>query len=131
MGLTMLLVVLMIFMVAIIIKSLLHFLVDVASKIFPLTFEEDFLVLPLDVTDFPTHEGCPETVIKHFGKVPEIHVLYLSPGIRFILDCSSLSVNYNCCHFPQLLLPGDLRPLANPKGHCFETFVFTRNNFCV
>ena len=73
MGLTMLLVVLMIFMVAIIIKSLLHFLVDVASKIFPLTFEEDFLVLPLDVTDFPTHEDCPETVIKHFGKVPEIH----------------------------------------------------------
>ncbi|XP_073248845.1 dehydrogenase/reductase SDR family member 7-like isoform X2 [Porites lutea] len=42
---------------------------DVASKIFPLTFEEDFLVLPLDVTDFPTHEGCPETVIKHFGKI--------------------------------------------------------------
>ncbi|CAH3150295.1 unnamed protein product [Porites lobata] len=42
---------------------------DVASKIFPLTFEEDFLVLPLDVTDFPTHEDCPETVIKHFGKI--------------------------------------------------------------
>ena len=88
----------MIFMVVIIIKSFLHFLVDVASKTFPLTFEEDFLVLPLDVTDFPTHEDCPETVIKHFGKVPEIHFLYLSPGIRFILDCSSLSrsVNLNC-----------------------------------
>lgn len=93
----MLLVLMMIFMIVIIIiKSLLHFLVDVASKIFPLTFEEDFLVLPLDVTDFPTHEDCPETVIKHFGKVPEIHFLYFSPGIRFILDCSSLSVNYNC-----------------------------------
>ena len=77
MGLTMVLVVMMIFMVVVIIKSLLHFLVDVASKIFPLTFEEDFLVLPLDVTDFPTHEDCPETVIKHFGKVPEIH--FLSP----------------------------------------------------
>ena len=68
----------MIFMVVIIIKSLLHFLVDVASKIFPLTFEEDFLVLPLDVTDFPTHEDCPETVIKHFGKVPEIHFILVS-----------------------------------------------------
>ena len=91
----------MIFMVVIIIKSLLHFLVDVASKIFPLTFEEDFLVLPLDVTDFQTHEDCPEAVIKHFGKVPEIHFLYLSPGIRFILDCSSLSVNYNCLPLSQ------------------------------
>ena len=63
--------------VVIIIKLLFHFLVDVASKIFPLTFEEDFLVLPLDVTDFPTHEDCPETVIKHFGKVTEIHFLIL------------------------------------------------------
>lgn len=107
MGLTMVLVVMMIFMVVIIIKSLLHFLVDVASKIFPLTFEEDFLVLPLDVTDFPTHEDCPETVIKHFGKVPEIHFLYsLSPGIRFILDCSSLSVNYNCLPLSSTLTSG-------------------------
>ena len=68
----------MIFMVVIIIKSLLHFLVDVASKIFPLTFEEDFLVLPLDVTDFPTHEDCPETVIKHFGKVPRSFFILVS-----------------------------------------------------
>ena len=104
MGLTMVLVVMMIFMVVVIIKSLLHFLVDVASKIFPLTFEEDFLVLPLDVTDFPTHEDCPETVIKHFGKVSEIHSLYsLSPGIRFILDCS---VNCNCLPLSSTLTSG-------------------------
>lgn len=83
MGLIMLLVVIMMIIVVIIIiiKLLFHFLVEVASKIFPLTFEEDFLVLPLDVTDFPTHEDCPETVIKQFGKVIEIHFLYLSPGI--------------------------------------------------
>ena len=36
---------------------------------FPLTSEEDFLVLPLDVTDFPSHSDCVATVIKHFGEV--------------------------------------------------------------
>lgn len=76
-GLIMLLVVIVMIIVVIIVKLLFYFLADVASKIFPLTFEEDFLVLPLDVTDFPTHEDCPETVIKQFGKVTEIHFLYL------------------------------------------------------
>lgn len=40
-----------------------------ASKIFPLTFEEDFLVVPLDITDFTSHSDCAATVIQHFGKV--------------------------------------------------------------
>jgi len=40
-----------------------------ASKIFPLTFEEDFLVVPLDITDFTSHGDCAATVLKHFGKV--------------------------------------------------------------
>ena len=45
------------------------FILDVAGKIFPLTFEEDFLVLPLDVTDFSIHSDCVDTVIKQFGQV--------------------------------------------------------------
>ena len=43
--------------------------VGLASRIFPLTFEEDFLVLPLDVTDFSTHGECVAAVLKQFGKV--------------------------------------------------------------
>ena len=43
--------------------------VDLASKIFPLTFEEDFLVLPLDITDFSIHKDCVDTAIKQFGQV--------------------------------------------------------------
>ena len=40
-----------------------------ANKIFPLTFEEDFLVQPLDVADFSSHRDCVAAVLKHFGKV--------------------------------------------------------------
>ena len=43
--------------------------VGLASKIFPLTFEEDFLVVPLDVTDFASHTDCAAAAVNHFGKV--------------------------------------------------------------
>ena len=46
-----------------------YMFVGLASKIFPLTFEEDFLVVPLDVTDFSSHTGCAAVVLEHFGKV--------------------------------------------------------------
>lgn len=29
----------------------------------------DILVLPLDVTDFPSHQRCFDAVISHFGQV--------------------------------------------------------------
>ena len=40
-----------------------------AQKLFPLTFEEDFLVLPLDITNFSTHEDSVAEALHRFGKV--------------------------------------------------------------
>ena len=40
-----------------------------AQKLFPLTFEEDFLVLPLDITNFSTHEDSVAKALHRFGKV--------------------------------------------------------------
>lgn len=42
---------------------------NLASNTYPLTFEEDFLVLPLDLTDFSIHKDCVDNVIRHFGQV--------------------------------------------------------------
>ena len=42
---------------------------ELASRIFPLPFEENYLVLPLDVADFSSHRDCAENVIQHFGQV--------------------------------------------------------------
>ncbi|XP_068683057.1 dehydrogenase/reductase SDR family member 7-like [Montipora foliosa] len=42
---------------------------ELASRIFPLPFEENYLVLPLDVADFSSHRDCAENVIQHFGQI--------------------------------------------------------------
>lgn len=42
---------------------------EIASGIFPLPFEENYLVLPLDVRDFSSHRACAEKVIQHFGQI--------------------------------------------------------------
>ena len=43
--------------------------IGLAGKLFPLTFEEDFLVVPLDITNFASHEGCINKALQQFGKV--------------------------------------------------------------
>ncbi|XP_058944265.2 dehydrogenase/reductase SDR family member 7 [Pocillopora verrucosa] len=42
---------------------------SLAQKLFPLTFEEDFLVLPLDITNFSTHEDSVAKALHRFGKI--------------------------------------------------------------
>ena len=53
---------------------------ELASRIFPLPFEENYLVLPLDVADFSSHRDCVEKVIQHFGQVGKKMYAELSTG---------------------------------------------------
>ncbi|XP_078349922.1 dehydrogenase/reductase SDR family member 7-like isoform X2 [Oculina patagonica] len=72
---------------------------SLASKIFPLTFEEDFLVLPLDVTDFSSHKGCVDAVLKQFGKIDFLvnnaGILQLGCVVDSDLDVDLFVMNIN------------------------------------
>ena len=78
-----------------------------AQKLFPVTFEEDFLVLPLDITNFSTHEDSVAKALHRFGEVilrqsTWVLVLYwhvdvvvqFYPWFKFIFLCFKL-IHYN------------------------------------
>jgi len=105
---------------------------NLASKIFPLTFDEDFLVVPLDVTDFTSHSNCAATVFQHFGKIDflvnnaGILQLGLASESDLDVDLSVLNINVlGTISLTKAVLPhmvrsksGQIVVLSSASGKC-------------
>lgn len=105
---------------------------NLASKIFPLAFEEDFLVLPLDVSNFSIHKDCTDTVIKQFGQVDflvnnaGIAQLGLSVETSVEVDQSIMKINVlGTISLTKAVLPhmvrkkaGQIVVLSSASGKC-------------
>lgn len=105
---------------------------SLASKIFPLTFEEDFLVVPLDVTDFASHTDCAAAAVNHFGKIDFLvnnaGILQLGLSVETDLDVDLSVMNINVLgtiSLTKAVLPhmvesksGQIVVLSSASGKC-------------
>nr|XP_058946187.1 dehydrogenase/reductase SDR family member 7-like [Pocillopora verrucosa] len=72
---------------------------SLAGKLFPLTFEEDFLVVPLDITNFASHEDCVTKALQQFGKIDFLvnnaGILQMGSSVDSDLDVDISVLNTN------------------------------------
>ncbi|CAH3140578.1 unnamed protein product [Pocillopora meandrina] len=85
-------------------RSLFSCYIGLAGKLFPLIFEEDFLVVPLDITNFASHEDCVTKALQQFGK------------IDFLVNNAGMYLNTNVLGNMATTTPVNLVSLLPPRS---------------